>query len=131
LCNSISTGRDIFDWTSHAALKCLYFDGEMPGDDMKARLIGMSPNPNCINDNLLTLNHEVVFDKTGLSMNLADPRWQDEITNVGVTLSGFLGVWLAVFGDDVLSTAIAILLVANLLLSAVVSFLKIREIKRK
>ena len=51
--------------------------------------------------------------------------------DVGVTLSGFLGVWLAVFGDDVLSTAIAILLVANLLLSAVVSFLKIREIKRK
>ena len=59
---------------------------------MKARLIGMYPNPNCINDNLLTLNHEVVFDKTGLSMNLADPRWQDEITNVGVTLSGFLGL---------------------------------------
>ena len=26
--------------------------------------------------------------------------------DVGVTLSGFLGVWLAVFGDDVLSTAI-------------------------
>jgi hypothetical protein len=51
--------------------------------------------------------------------------------DVGVTLSGFLGVWLAVFGDDVLSFTIAILLVANLLLSAVVSFLKIREIKRK
>ena len=51
--------------------------------------------------------------------------------DVGVTLSGFFGMWLAVFGDGVLSFTIAILLVANLLLSAVVSLLKIREIKRK
>jgi hypothetical protein len=37
--------------------------------------------------------------------------------DVGVTLSGFLGVWLAVFGDDVLSFTIAILLVANFCLA--------------
>jgi hypothetical protein len=43
-------------------------------------------------------------------------------SELGTTLSGFLGVWLAVFGDGVLSTAIAILLVLNLLAGLVHCF---------
>jgi hypothetical protein len=45
--------------------------------------------------------------------------------DVGVTLSGLFGVWLAVFGDGLLSTAIALLLVLNLLAGLVVSIRKL------
>jgi AAA domain-containing protein/iron dependent repressor-like protein len=48
--------------------------------------MGLSPN-GYENNNLLTINHEVVFEKTGLSMNLTDPCWQNEITKI-VTENG-------------------------------------------
>ena len=41
------------------------------------------------------------------------------------TPSGFVGVWPAVFGDGVLSTTIAVLMVLNLLAGVVVSIRKL------
>jgi hypothetical protein len=49
---------------------------------------------------------------------------------LGTTLSGLFGVCLAVFGDRVLSTTIALLIVLNLLAGLVVSirkFLRARQ----
>jgi hypothetical protein len=89
LITSAASGLSLFDWSVECPIKCLYFDGEMPGVDMQARLLGMSPcallddDGNAVDggmsENLLTVNHEVVFDKTGLSMNLTEPQWQNEI----------------------------------------------------
>ena len=45
--------------------------------------------------------------------------------DVGVRLSGLFGAWLAIFGDGVLSTTIAVLMVLNLLPGVVVSIRKL------
>jgi hypothetical protein len=45
--------------------------------------------------------------------------------DIGVTVSGLFGVSLAIFGDGVISTTIAVLIVLNLLPGLVVSIRKL------
>jgi hypothetical protein len=78
ICTRISTGIHLFDWEVLALAEVLYVDGEMPNDDARARIKGMSAG----NDHLHVLHHEVLFDLTGMSMNLTDPRVQKVITKL-------------------------------------------------
>jgi hypothetical protein len=74
----VSTGTDLQDWEVPEAIQVLLIDGEMPGDDATARLTGMKKE----NKNLHVLHHEVLFDVTGLAMNLTQPRSQRVITEM-------------------------------------------------
>ena len=51
--------------------------------------------------------------------------------DVGVTLSGFFGALLAIFGDGEIWIMVIALLILNLLLGIVVSILNIRKLRRK
>jgi len=74
----LSTGTELFDWTIPEAVDVLLIDGEMPGDETRLRLMGMSPK----NERLYVLHHELLFDRTGLAMNLTDPQLQRVITEL-------------------------------------------------
>lgn len=74
----LSTGHDLSDWTIPKAADVLYVDGEMPSEDTRNRLTGLSPD----NKRLHILNHELLFDRTGLTMNLTDPRNQRVLTEL-------------------------------------------------
>src|SRR5271166_2461135 len=72
----LSTGEDLFEWDAPEAADVTYVDGEMPGDDARLRIMGLSPG----NKRLHILHHEVLFDLTGLAMNLVSPTVQRVIT---------------------------------------------------
>jgi len=78
-----STGVDLFEWSVPAAVDVMYVDGEMPGDDARDRIKGMSPG----NKRLHILHHDRLFELTGLAMNLADKRVQRVITELCIEKS--------------------------------------------
>jgi putative DNA primase/helicase len=63
------------DWEAHEPVKVLYIDAEMPADLMRDRSIGLETN-----DNFQIINHEILFDRTGKVLNIADPEIQNAIT---------------------------------------------------
>jgi DNA-binding transcriptional ArsR family regulator len=73
----LSAGEDLFDWTVPEPCNVLLVDGEMPLDESRDRLKGMSPS----NTGLHVLHHEKLFD-LGLAMNLTQPRQQRIITEI-------------------------------------------------
>jgi hypothetical protein len=77
LTTHISTGRDLHGWDVPDAVDVLYVDGEMPGDDARDRIKGMSTKGN---QRLHILHHELLFDSCGLAMNLTQPLQQRVIT---------------------------------------------------
>jgi len=84
MAQTLSTGGKLGDWRAPAPVKVLYVDGEMPPDLMRDRSEGLEAS----NDNLLFLNHEILFERTGKVLNIAHPEAQSAITahcvNTGV-----------------------------------------------
>ena len=84
MAQALSTGGKLGDWKAPAPVKVLYVDGEMPPDLMRDRCKGLEAS----NDNLQFLNHEILFERTGKVLNIADPEAQRAITahcvNTGV-----------------------------------------------
>jgi hypothetical protein len=84
MAQALSTGGKLGDWQAPAPVKVLYVDGEMPPDLMRDRCEGLEGS----NDNLQFLNHEILFERTGKVLNIADPEAQRAITarcmNTGV-----------------------------------------------
>jgi hypothetical protein len=74
----LSAGRDLFEWNVPKAGNVLLIDGEMPLDAARDRLKGMMPD----NSRLHVLHHEMLFDKSGVAMNLTSERTQRVITEI-------------------------------------------------
>jgi putative DNA primase/helicase len=75
----VSSGRDIDEeWDVPTQQSVLLVDGEMPWDDTRSRLLGLGADKNF----LRILHHEVLFDRTGLTMNLTNPKVQQIITQL-------------------------------------------------
>jgi hypothetical protein len=73
---ALSTGGKLGDWQALASVKVLYVDGEMPPDLMRARCEGLQAS----NTNLEFLNHEILFDRTGKTLNITSREVQQAIT---------------------------------------------------
>jgi len=84
IAQALSAGGKLGDWKAPAPVKVLYVDGEMPPDLMRDRCEGLEAS----NDNLQLINHEILFERTGKVLNIADAEAQRAITahciNTGV-----------------------------------------------
>ena len=77
----VSSGKDLAEWVVQTeGVDVMIVDGEMPADDARDRIKGLSPG----NPRLHILHHERLFDVTGLTMNLTDSRVQRVITSLCV-----------------------------------------------
>ena len=76
LATHLSTGKDLFSWAIPDEAEVMYVDGEMPQDDARDRLRGMSTN----NPRIHILHHDRLFDQCGGIMNLTQPVSQRVIT---------------------------------------------------
>jgi hypothetical protein len=74
----VSTGRELHGWHVPESVNVLLVDGEMPIEDSRNRLKGMSAK----NQNLHVLHHDKLFDDSGLAMNLTEPLQQRIITAI-------------------------------------------------
>lgn len=70
-----ATNVDIGPWKIHDESIVLYLDGEMPPSDVKSRDHGLG-RPT---DNLIYVNHEILFERTGQIMNLTHDDFQNAI----------------------------------------------------
>jgi AAA domain/DnaB-like helicase N terminal domain len=75
IAQALSTGGKLGDWEAPQPVKVLYLDSEMPADLMRSRSIGLSTG-----DNFQIINHEILFDRTGKILNIAEPEIQNAIT---------------------------------------------------
>jgi hypothetical protein len=75
LAHGAATLTNVGPWTTHKQLKTLYLDGEMPPQDiqLRDRVLGKPT------ENLIYLNHQLLFDRTGRIMNLASRDFQNGI----------------------------------------------------
>jgi len=75
IAKNLATGKDIGPWKVQAENNVLYIDGEMPPSDIQWRdhVLGQPTK------NLAYINHEILFERTGRIMNLADLGLQDAI----------------------------------------------------
>jgi hypothetical protein len=76
----VSTGRELAGWSVPEAAKVLLIDGEMPVDEFRVRIRGMSGS----NERFHTLHHEILFDRTGLVMNLTNEQTQRIISKLSI-----------------------------------------------
>jgi hypothetical protein len=63
-------------WTAEKPWPVMYVDGEMPAEETQRRITVLGG----AGENLLWLHHEIVFDRTGKTLNLADLTAQQELT---------------------------------------------------
>jgi RecA-family ATPase len=77
LATHLSNGIELGGWLIPEAEDVLVIDGEMPSDSSKGRLDGLAAS-----EKLTLLHHELLFDRTGLAMNLTDKRVQRVITTI-------------------------------------------------
>jgi hypothetical protein len=73
IAHGVATKQDIGPWTTHRQLKVLYLDGEMPAAEIKRRDYALGNRTEA----LVYVNHEILFERTGKVMNLADPEFQE------------------------------------------------------
>jgi len=78
IASHLSTGVELRGWQVPKAVDVLLIDGEMPTDAACARLRGMSKS----NPRLHVLHHELLFNSSGLAMNLTSERTQRVITEI-------------------------------------------------
>jgi len=71
----IAAGRDVGPWKVRAPQSVLYLDGEMSLEDVKKRDRGL----NGVIPTLTYISHELLFERTGKIMNLADSELQEAI----------------------------------------------------
>jgi AAA domain len=76
IAQALSTGGKLGDWHARAPVNVLYVDGEMPPDLMRDRCAGLLAS----NTNLEFLNHEILFERTGKVLNVANQEVQQAIT---------------------------------------------------
>jgi len=73
-------------WKAPAAAKVLYVDGEMPPDLIRERDMGIERG----RGNILFLNHEILFERSGEVINITKPEIQkaliDECEEAGIKL---------------------------------------------
>jgi hypothetical protein len=67
------------EWEAHEPVRVLYVDSEMPPDLMRDRSVGLQAN-----DNLRIINHDVLFERSGKVLNIANREIQDAITRICV-----------------------------------------------
>jgi putative DNA primase/helicase len=72
---ALSTGGMIGEWKTPSPVKVLYVDAEMPADMMRTRFEALA----AVNDNIELLNHELLFDRTNMTMNLTRPEFQKAV----------------------------------------------------
>lgn len=71
----LALGRDCGPWKIKGSHKVLYLDGEMAAADIKTRDFSLGEPT----ENLSYINHEILFERTGKTMNLADPEFQNAV----------------------------------------------------
>jgi AAA domain len=71
----LATGKDCGPWSNSAEHQVLYLDGEMAAADIKARDFSLGAPTS----NLGYINHELLFERTGRTMNLADSEFQKAV----------------------------------------------------
>jgi putative DNA primase/helicase len=76
MAQALSTAGKLGEWLAHQSVKVLYVDGEMPPDLMRQRSAGLSAS----NTNLEFLNHDILFERTGKVLNIANQKVQQAIT---------------------------------------------------
>jgi len=74
----LSTGQELFGWNVPRSVDVMFVDGEMPADAARDRLKALAPK----NKRLHVLHHEVLFDRSGLVMNLTEARNQRILTEI-------------------------------------------------
>ncbi len=73
---AIATNGSAGPWTAEKPWPVLYVDGEMPAEETQRRIVALGG----AGENLLWLHHEIVFERTGKTLNLADAAAQQELT---------------------------------------------------
>lgn len=76
LARGIAEGRKIGPWDVPKSRKVLYVDGEMPIDEVRQRDASLRQG----DGDLHFLNHEWLFEKTGVVLNLCDRSTQSALT---------------------------------------------------
>jgi AAA domain len=97
LAQGIATGKEVGPWAVHSIRRVLYIDGEMPPDSIRSR--DSSLGTPC--ENLIFLNHQILFEKTGQVLNVANLLVQEAITQF------LLDAKISVLFLDNLSTLVA------------------------
>jgi hypothetical protein len=72
LAKGLANKIDVGPWKTHCQARVLYLDGEMPPEDLKERARLLGP----LTPHLAYTNHELLFQRTGKVMNLADLDFQ-------------------------------------------------------
>ena len=90
LCIALTEGTPFGPWSVSGKWPILYIDGEMNHEDDKERILGLNGS---IPAKLYVLNHEVLFQKEGMVMDLASETDQKVITALCVE-KGIKGVVL-------------------------------------
>jgi RecA-family ATPase len=75
LATALSNGQSFGPWCVPTSQRVLYVDGEMPCHSIQERTSKMRAG-----ENLIILNHEILFHKSGLALNLADQETQNALT---------------------------------------------------
>lgn len=75
IAKALSEGGMVGEWEAARPAKVLYVDGEMPADLMRDRDSGLRDGEGEIE----FLNHEIVFERSNLVMNITDPDFQQAI----------------------------------------------------
>jgi hypothetical protein len=76
IAQALSTAGKLGEWKAPEVVTVLYVDGEMPPDLMNNRATGLEKD----NDHLLFLNHLILFDRTGLVLNIINRDVQEGLT---------------------------------------------------
>jgi 5S rRNA maturation endonuclease (ribonuclease M5)/Arc/MetJ family transcription regulator len=76
IAKAIATATNAGPWTAETAWPVLYIDGEMPAEESKRRILALGG----AGANLFWIHHEIYFERTGKTLNLADADTQAELT---------------------------------------------------
>jgi hypothetical protein len=89
LAHGIAEKHDVGPWKVQQQLPCLYLDGEMPPGIIKTRDCVLGKPSAC----LTYINHEILFQRTGRIMNLADRQFQKAVLELCIS-KGFKVLFL-------------------------------------
>jgi AAA domain-containing protein len=76
--NAIASGSSFGPWKAEQSFPVLYIDGEMPVELIKERL----NQSGSTSENLHVLNHEILFERTGGTLNLAGTSAQQAVSDL-------------------------------------------------
>ncbi|MCX6900866.1 MAG: AAA family ATPase [Verrucomicrobia bacterium] len=78
LAKTATTAGTAGPWQAEKPCAVLYVDGEMPAEETKRRDKALGTTT----ERLVFLHHEIYFEQTGRTLNLADPLQQDAVTRL-------------------------------------------------